>query len=99
MRGAEGGVAGEEDVDDDAEGPEVDGFGVSGLGARAGEDFAVAVLVGGGGSRGGTDGARYSSVPTALVMRVAGVKKRAEPKSVRTMRAPGELLVQRMLSG
>lgn len=38
-------------------------------------------------------------MPTALVMRVAVVKKRAEPKSVRTMRAPGELLVQRMLSG
>lgn len=53
MRGAEGGVAGEEDVDDDAERPEVDGFRVSGLGARAGEDFAVVVLVGGGGSGGG----------------------------------------------
>lgn len=47
----------------------------------------------------GTDGARYSRVPTALVILVAGVKKRAEPKSVRTTREPATLLVQRMLSG
>lgn len=44
-------------------------------------------------------GARYSSVPTALVMRVVGGIKRAEPKSVRTTRAPAALEVQRMLSG
>lgn len=38
-------------------------------------------------------------MPTALVMRVVGGIKRAEPKSVRTTRAPAALEVQRILSG
>lgn len=47
MFGAEWGVAGEENIDDDAERPEVDGFGVTGRGVAvsgAGENLAEGSL-------------------------------------------------------
>lgn len=105
MFGAEWGVAGEENIDDDAERPEVDGFGVTGRGVTvsgAGENLTGGALAESERKKGrekGRYGARYSSVPTALVIRVVGGIKRADPKSVRTMRAPAALEVQRMLSG